>query len=130
MRRRALLASSTMQGVGGSEITFPAVIVFYQDYDSPNKSNLSIAEYFLDKYPNMIVSSRGQYTPITEDVEIQGSLDCDGKVIGVAKFVESTMDYISLLFYTNKSISRFYGLKLIVKDTSIPGGFTSEWFYD
>ena len=76
----------------------------------------------------MITNIRGDYTPITEDVTISGTRNCDGKVIGVAYFSKSS-DYIAILFYTSNSLKNYYGLKVIVKDTTQPG-LTSEWFYD
>lgn len=126
MRRRALMAAS-MQSGGG--ITFPAVLVPHTNNEVVNSSNLAIVEYFLQAYPNMIVSTMGRYTPTTEDVYIQGSTVCDGKVIGVAKWSNST-EYIALLFYTSESISNFHSFKVIVKDASLAQGNTSEWFYD
>ena len=106
---------------------FPATIVY--DYENENLSNAAIAQYFLDKYPDMVISTMGSYTNISEDVEIIGSGVCDGKVIGVAKW-SSSSEYTAILFYTENSLNNFHGLRVSLSYIGTPVGSTMEWFFD
>lgn len=111
---------------GGNSL-FPATIIYSPIVE--NIPNYTIAQYFWDTYPDMVVDISGLYTPITEDVTIQGTNYCDGKVVGVAKwYVED--GYQALLFYTENSIGNFYALKVILQVDPFPQGVTSEWFFD
>lgn len=103
---------------------FPATIIY--SYINENIPNYTIAKYFIDTYPDMVVGNSGEYTPITEDVTIQGSNHCDGKVVGVAKWVDGE----SLLFYTENSISKWYALRVFVDYGTLPNGGTAEFFTD
>lgn len=108
----------------GDNSLFPATIIY--SYNNENIPNYTIAKYFIDTYPDMVVDNRGAYTPITEDVTIQGSNYCDGKVVGVAKFVNGE----SLLFYTENSISKWFALRVFVDYNAVPNGSTNEFFTD
>ena len=109
----------------GEENLFPAILIPADE--EGNATNASIATYFLENYPNMVVSMFGQYTPIVEDVTIEGSNFCDGKVIGVAKWSESS-SYKALLFYTQNGKNNFMAFKVILyEENSITkAGLTSE----
>ena len=122
MRRRALCSSNRY-----TSIRFPAELVASPDKE--NSNNLAIANYFLNNYPDMVIGYNGNYTPITEIVEIVDTRNCNGIVIGVAKWSNST-DYVSLLFYTMNSIRNFHALKVCIKDNNVLPGVTTEWFYD
>ena len=113
-----------------NKMLFPAVIVPADG--NGNISNANIGQYFIDTYPNMIINARGSYTPITEDVTINGTNYCDGKVIGVAGWDswDNSSDYISILFYTSNSIKNYYGLRVYIKDSNLQPGTTLEYFYD
>ena len=113
-----------------NKMLFPAVIVPSGIKD--NISNANIAQYFIDTYPNMIINTRGSYTPITEDVTINGTNYCDGKVIGVASWDswDNSSNHISILFYTSNSIKNYFGLRVYIKDHLRPPGSTLEYFYD
>lgn len=123
MRRRALCSSMG----DNTSVRFPAELV--ASPNNENSNNLAIANYFLNNYPDMVVGYRGNYTPITEIVEIVDTSNCNGTVIGVAKWSDST-DYVALLFYTMNSIRNFHALKVYIKDYTIQPGVTGEWFYD
>ena len=95
-----------------------------------NISNLNIAKYFLDNYPDMVVSRDGSYTPITEEqFMIKGSNYCDGQVIGVAKWSNDN-NYCAVLFYTQQSLNNINGFRVVVNYGNDPQGSTWEWFYD
>lgn len=124
IRRRVLLAAS--EASGGDSI-FPATI--YPD-SGENIINYNIAKYFIDTYVNMVVGKWGSnYTPITEDVTIEGSRSCDGKVLGVKKF-DSDPEYESVLFYTQNSINNLHAFRVITNTIDVPKGYTIEWMYD
>ena len=110
-----------------NKVLFPAVIV--PAVGNGNISNANIAQYFIDTYPNMIIDTKGKYTPITEDVTISGTRVCDGKVIGIASWGNNS-EYISILFYTSDSLKNYHGLKVYIKADSIQPGTTMEWLYD
>ena len=127
MRRRALLAASKPQG-GNS--MFPATIYFHDNHDVDNIINYNIAKYFINTYPNMAVGMFGSnYTPITEDVTIEGSRRCDGKVLGVKKF-NSDPEYESVLFYTQNGINKLHAFRVFTNTPGVQKGLTAEWFYD
>lgn len=127
MRRRALCAASMPSG---GEVTFPATLVSSEFIDGENIPNYNIAKYFVDKYPNMVVGIGGfNYTPITEDVTISGSRSCDGKVLGVRKWSDSS-DYLAVIFLTQRGISNLTGFKVVVNYGTDPKGSTGEVFID
>ena len=117
----------TIKFDGIEDNLFPATIV--SSAGNENLSNANIAEYFLNKYPDMVVSIAGRYTNISEDVKIIGTNYCDGKVVGVANF-SSSSDYSAIIFYTENSLNNLYGLRIILLDRSLPIGSTHEWFFD
>lgn len=126
MRRRSLLASAN----GGSEggISFPAVIV--DAGAEGNENNAAIAKYILEKYPNIVINTKGKYTPITEDITIQNTRlsECNGTVIGVALFNYTPQ---AILFYTKEAYPNFWGLKVVYPgNDSLKAGCTDSWFYD
>ena len=113
---------------GSGDSLFPATLV-PATFDIGNATNTKIANYFLENYPNMVVSTSGNYTPITEDITINGSFNCDGTVIGVAKW-PATSEHISLLFYSQNSINKLYGFQVFIYDSYIESGTTQEYLFD
>lgn len=127
MRRRALLAASNNQG---RDSIFPATIYFHDNHEVDNIINYNIAKYFINTYPNMAVGMFGSnYTPITEDVIIDGSSRCDGKVLGVKKF-NSNQEYEAVLFYTQNSINNLHALRVTTDYIGLPKGLTMSWLFD
>lgn len=126
-RRRALLAvGETVEG----DSIFPAIIYFHDSYEVDNIINYNIAKYFINTYPNMVVGMSGSnYTPITEDVTIDGSSICDGKVLGVKKF-NSNPEYEAVLFYTQNSINNLHALRVVTDYIGTPKGVTTKWMFD
>lgn len=104
---------------------FPATIVYTKD---ANANNARIANWLKENYPDMPYNIGGRYLPISDEIYIQGSLNCDGKVIGVAHWVGV---YPQIILYTAESYAKFYGLRVLY-DTfeGIEAGFTIEYFYD
>ena len=126
MRRRALCTASMPSG---GEVTFPATLVPAGIFDG-NISNYNIAKYFIDTYPNMVVGADGStYTPITEDVTISGSNSCDGKVLGVRKWSNSSI-YLAILFFTQQGNSNLTCFRVAVDYGVDSKGSTAEWFWD
>lgn len=107
---------------GGNSL-FPATLIPTNEENLPN---YNIAKYFVDNYPDMVIDISGAYTPITEDVTIEGSNYCDGNVIGVAKWVDGN----SLLFYTENSISNWFALRVVLSNENTGKGFAKEYFFD
>lgn len=127
MRRRALMAAS-MQSGGGGGLTFPATLVY--SYFEENTSNVAIANYFLNTYPNMVVGMYGgRYTPITEDVVIQGSNFCDGKVLGVAKW-SNDPTLLAILFFTQQGNNNLNAFRVAITYGTDPQGSTFDFFFD
>lgn len=120
IRRRALLASSQ-----AGESLFPATIVYTRD---ANANNVKIANWLIENYPDMPYNIDGQYLPISDEIYIQGSLNCDGKVIGVAHW---SGFFPQIILYTAESYAKWYGLR-VTYDTHdyIEAGITIEYFYD
>ena len=110
----------------------PVFIITACEYPNSNTTNAEIGEYFSKKYPNMYIGTNGEYTPITEDVTISGTRNCDGKVIGIARWTEWSEWTINkfIVFYTINSISKFYSLRVSVDTIDVPIGSTFEYFYD
>ncbi len=111
----------------GDDSLFPATLISSNLVE--NIPNYTIAQYFWDTYPDMVVDSNGSYSPITEDVTIQGTNYCDGKVVGVAKW-STEEHYQAVLFYTENSISNLHGLRVYVQYNGLPQGATNEMFFD
>lgn len=110
----------------------PNEMVIVYSYGAGNESNGNIALYLRNKYPNMIIGYSGEYTPITEDIIIEGSGFCDGKVIGVAKWDEITP---AIVLYTQESLANGYLLRVVyekIDDWNNFGeiGNTWEYFWD
>lgn len=127
MRRRALLAASA---ASGGDSIFPATIYPHNSCEVDNIINYNIAKYFINTYPNMVVGNFGSnYTPITEDVTIEGSSLCDGKVLGVKKFSSST-EYEAVLFYTQNSVNNLHALRVTANYLGTSKGTTTVWFFD
>ena len=110
----------------GEDNLFPATIIYTSD---ENLSNATIAQYFLNKYPDMVIGIGGIYTNISENVKIIGTDHCDGEVVGVAKW-SSNPNNVAIIFYTENSLNNFFGLKMYLSYEVIPVGSTSEWFFD
>ena len=111
----------------GEDNLFPAIIVGVNWAE--NLSNATIAQYFLDKYPDMFVGINGRYTNISEDVTITGTEFCDGEVVGVARYT-SDLNSAVILFYTENSLNNLFGLRVVSSHSDLPTGSTSEIFFD
>ena len=107
-------------------VKFPAVITFNSDMFVENIDNYNIANYFIETYPNMVVDIFGRYTPINESVTIEGSDKHNGKVLGVAKWPDSS----AVIFYTARSINNFEGLRVHIDYEPFSKGSTFGWFFD
>ena len=99
---------------------FPATLI---PTIEENLTNYNIAKYFVDNYPDMVVDDRGAYTPITEDLTIEGTYSSNGKVIGVAKWIDGN----SLLFFTDKFIIAKYTFRVFMDMEGIPKGYANEF---
>lgn len=129
MRRRALLANSQVSG--GGDVTFPATLVPCPVWEGEeNTSNAAIANYFLNTYPDMVVGFRGgRYTPIIEDVVIKGSIYCNGKVLGVAKWSDDPTN-LAIQFFTQQGLDDVHAFRVAITFGNDPQGSTAEYFFD
>ena len=110
---------------GWTVITYPMTIQFseYQE----NINNYNMVKYLLQKYPDMVVSTTGEYTAVSEDIEISGC-KYDGKVIGIAKWSSGSDE--AIICYTESSFSDDYGIRVIGDYSDLPKGATDMWLYD
>ena len=126
LRRRMMMAKKP----SGGSVLFPATLVPMYIDEGENISNYNIAKYFIDTYPNMEVGIFGlNYTPITEEVTITGSVSCDGKVLGIRKWSDSP-DSLAILFFTQQGINNLLGFRVAVNYGTDPKGSTTEAFLD
>lgn len=108
---------------GDGDSMFPATIVY--SYNKENTNNADVVMYLLEKYPDMPTTD-SRYTPISEQIEIVGSEECDGVVIGVSKWSDTTV-----LLFTEESFANYYGFRVSSHgDPSYPAGSTVDWFTD